>query len=214
MPRRLDPAALDRFLDELGRTRRLARAIAVSGCSRSALFKRRARDPVFAGRWVAALAGVDPRRRPGRARIGPAAERLFLGALLWGATIRAAAARTGFSHASFYARARQSQRFAALLRDVLRAGADRRLIRRLKLDRPMDRDPEPLLFDETVPDPSISVEQALIQLHLHNPNLRFQRNWQRRRRPPSFDRVRPEIIARFNALARFWHWQETGNWLG
>ena len=214
MPRRFDPAALDRFLAELTRTGRLARAVAASGCSRSGLFKHRARDPGFAQRWDAALASHQPAKRLRRRRLGHPAERIFLAAVMRGAPLRAAAEEAGFAHSSFLARARTDPGFAALLKDALITGRDRRFISRRRLDR----DPSGLVDIEfKVPDELIpmSPEQILIQLHLHRKNGRLQRHVDRRfGAPKPLDQVKPEILALLAALQRMWRWQETGRWLG
>ena len=223
MPRVTSPAALDRFLAELGRTGRLRRAAACAHLSRSGLYKRIARDPAFARRCAAALARHARAPYP-RRRIGRAAERRFLAALMRGATVRDAAGATGFSHPSFYVRAHADPRFDARMAAAQSVGADRRTLARLGRfdDNGGWRSNVDLLDDwcpAYVPMPPMAVDQAILQLIFHNPDGAFQRSRRERRGgscpppPLRLEDCRAAILAKLDAFVRLSHFRATGRWL-
>ena len=223
MPRITSPAALDRFLAELARTGTLRRAAAHARLSRSGLYKRIARDPVFARRCVAALARHARAPYP-RRRITRADERRFLAALMRGVTVRDAAGATGFSHPSFYVRAHADPCFAARMAAALALGADRRTLARLGRfdDGGGWRSNVDLLDDwcpAYVPMPPMAVDQAILQLIFHNPDGAFQRSrcegrGGSRRSPPAPLEVHlAAILAKIDAIERIGHYEETGRWL-
>lgn len=141
------------FLAILRRTGNVRAAVREMGVHRAMFTRRRARHPAFAAEWDAALAiaharlqraadasPAEPvpepraiRTRNGRLQLRAhrkgqltrAAEQAFLAALSATANVRLSAAAAGFSHATFYARARANPGFAREMRLALQWGYDR-----------------------------------------------------------------------------------------
>jgi hypothetical protein len=123
------------------------------------------------------------RRRSGRlqlrralpGRITQAAEQAFLAALSATANVRLSAAAAGFSHASFYARARVDPCFAREMRLALAMGHQR-----LELALLANMDPESYAHDswrhnDPPPIPPMTAAEALQLLSLHWKSARLER---------------------------------------
>ncbi len=215
MPRPLKPRQQRenaRFLEALARTGNVRIAARSLGVNRSTYTKRRAQHPAFAAAWDAALAAARPhRRRPRAAGITPEVDAALLEHLREGWSLRLAAENLGFAHASFLARARADPAFAHELKVAAAIGRDRLLLDHM--DRVAAGPPE--RARPNGPLPRMTWEEALHRLHLANPDGRFQRYVERRRRaaprkPLAF--YAPRIRAKFAALMRRGHYQATGRW--
>ena len=194
------------FLAALAKTGNARLAARSLGVHRAAYTKRRARDPVFAAAWEKALEAAPARlRAPRPGGITPAGEAAFLAALEETGSIRRAAARAGFAHTSFLARARRRPALAREMRIRAQIAADRTLYRWMTFDH----DPDP-----TIPVPDMTVEEALFTLYLHRPGGRFQRSVERRPRTPPrpLAELAPRIRAKLRAFERGLHWEKTGSW--
>ena len=204
--KKLTPHELARFLRHLAATGNFALACLALGRARSGLHKRRNRDPAFDAECRAILSAAGPRRRRS-GRIDAAAEHAFLAARAEGASIRAAASAAGFTHPSFYARARTRPAFAREMEIAMNIGADRRLWARIDPSRQHD-------FGAVLPIPPMTVEQAIFQLKFHHAGGAFQRSVTRRDRkpPPYLAEVKAGICARLSAFTRAMHFDRTGSW--
>jgi hypothetical protein len=184
------------FLAELRRTGNVRDAARTLGLHRAMLTKRRAAHPGFAAEWDAALAvanaalasgthdDAEPRivrtasgklqlraRKPGD--LTPAAEQAFLTALAATANIRLSAAAAGYSHATFYARARAHAGFAREMRLALERGYERLELALLESVAPDAHRDDHWRHNAPAPMPPMSPEQALQLLYLHQKEARL-----------------------------------------
>ena len=184
------------FLAALRRTGNVRDAARTLGLHRAMLTKRRAAHPAFALEWDAALAvahatlgqgggdALEPRivrtssgklqlraRRAGD--LTPAAEQAFLTALAATANVRLSAAAAGFSHATFYSRARAHAGFAREMRLALAQGYDRLELALLAGSLPEAHRDDHWRHNESPPLPTMTPEQALQLLYLHQKEARL-----------------------------------------
>lgn len=103
--------------------------------------------------------------RPGR--MTRAAEQAFLSALSASANVRLAAAAAGFSHSSFYLRAKKSPAFAREMRLALASGYERVEAAALRAALPESHQHDAWRHNDPPPVPPMTPSQALQLLSLH-----------------------------------------------
>ena len=184
------------FLAALRRTGNARLAARELGVHRATYAKRRAKDPAFAADWDAALAMAaarlgraappgEPRptrtragrlqlREPKRGALTRAAEQSFLLALSATANIRLSARAAGFSHATFYARARAHPAFAREMRLALEAGYEQVQLALLASMEPDSHADDAWRHNEPPTVPPMTVAQGIQLLALHQKQVRFE----------------------------------------
>lgn len=204
-------AAFLAALRQTGNARAAARTL---GFHRSTMLKRRARDAAFAAEWDAALAvahahlnraapnpdapptgeprairtasgRMQLRTLPARA-LDRAAEQAFLSALSATANVRLSAAAAGFSHSAFYARRRQSPAFAREMRLALETGYERVELALMEAALASSYRDDAWRHNDPPPIPSMTADEALMLLRLHQQSVRLQEE------PPHIKRRRGE----------------------
>lgn len=190
------------FLQALAQTGNTREAARLCGLNRSMLTKRRAKDPVFAAEWEAAVAvGQGAARTPppaataavrrpdyrpvrlanGRVQLrrakprslDRAAEQAFLAALSATANVRLAARAAGFSHSAFYARARTDPGFARELRLALALGYERLEAALIHSFTADAHAHDAWRHNAPPPIPPMTPEQAIQLLTLHQKEVRL-----------------------------------------
>jgi hypothetical protein len=138
--------------------------------------------------------------RPGRRRIGPEAEEVFLDRLAASCNVAYAAAGAGFSKEAFYARRRRDPGFAARWDSALAQGYVR--IEALLIDNAEQalagRAPDP-----ESPIPPMTARDAIMLLQLHQARVAGtarRPGWAPR--PRALDEVRESILAKLAAFDR------------
>jgi hypothetical protein len=193
-------AAFLRIVRRTGNVRDACRAL---GVHRATYTRRRAKCAAFAADWDAALAVASAalavpapptlsrtdregepratrtaggrlqlrRHRPGR--ITRAHEQAFLSALAATANVRLSAAAAGFSHSAFYRRREASPAFAREMRLALQTGYDRIEFALLAGFDPGSHADDAWRRNDQLPMPSMTVDQALMLLQLHQREARL-----------------------------------------
>ncbi|KQM13237.1 hypothetical protein ASE73_12370 [Sphingomonas sp. Leaf24] len=182
------------FLAQLERTGNARDAARVTGLNRAMMSQRRNADPDFAQRWEAALTLAAARlARPDQVQ-GPArvvrskgrlqlrisrtrtidrdAEQRFLAALSATANVRLSARAVGFTHSSFYARARTHPGFAREMRVAIAIGAERLEAALLESGLPESGTHDHWRHNDPPAIPPMTVAQAMQML---NRNVRRER---------------------------------------
>lgn len=202
------------FLKQLRLSGNVREAARVLGVHRSCFTKRRAKHPVFAVEWIAALAVADanahagvavnapartgtPRavvvkgrlqlRRATRGRLTQAARQAFLTALSVSANIRLAAAAAGFSHSAFYRLRERDPGFAREMRRALAEGYENLELALLARIDPCSFADDGWSHNEQPEMPPLTADQMIQLLHLHQKEVRLggERAALRRRRGES-----------------------------
>ncbi|KQT33425.1 hypothetical protein ASG29_05060 [Sphingomonas sp. Leaf412] len=181
------------FLAALRATGNAHAAARATGIGRAKMLKRRAAHPAFATAWDAALAVAQARladpaaspvreaprlvrlksgkvqlraHRPGR--LTRAAEQAFLSALSASANVRLSARAAGFSHAAFYARAREHDGFAREMRLAIQRGYERLELALLDSTLAEAHADDDWRHNDAPAMPPMTPDQALQLLHLHH----------------------------------------------
>ena len=111
------------------------------------------------------------RHQPGR--LTRAAEQAFLSALSATANVRLSAAAAGFSHSAFYHRRRTSPAFAREMHLALQMGYDRVELALIESVSPAAHADDAWRHNDPPPIPSMTADQALQLLHLHQKEARL-----------------------------------------
>ncbi|KQR83183.1 hypothetical protein ASG07_09465 [Sphingomonas sp. Leaf343] len=192
----LENAAFLRLLRRTGNVRQAARDL---GAHRARFTKRRNAHPAFAAEWDAALAFAaarlnanaapsttdsnEPRlirtragqlqlRAPARRQLTTEHEQAFLAALSATANIRLAAKAAGFSHSAFYARRDASPAFAREMRMALKTARERIEMALIESFDPASARDDAWRRNDPPPIPSMTPEQAIMLLQLHDRSAR------------------------------------------
>ncbi len=192
----LENAAFLRLLRRTGNVRQAARDL---GAHRARFTKRRNAHPAFAAEWDAALAFAAARlnanaapsatdanaprlirtraghlqlRAPARRQLTAEHEQAFLAALSATANIRLAAKAAGFSHSAFYARRDASPAFAREMRMALKTARERIEMALIESFDPASARDDAWRRNDPPPIPSMTPEQAIMLLQLHDRSAR------------------------------------------
>ncbi|MBM6575740.1 hypothetical protein KCP91_05100 [Microvirga sp. SRT01] len=193
----LENAAFLRLLRRTGNVRQAARDL---GAHRARFTKRRNAHPAFAAEWDAALAFAAARlnarditpsttdanaprlirkragylqlRAPARRQLTTEHEQAFLAALSATANIRLAAKAAGFSHSAFYARRDASPAFAREMRMALKTARERIEMALIESFDPASARDDAWRRNDPPPIPSMTPEQAIMLLQLHDRSAR------------------------------------------
>ena len=212
------------FLKELRRTGNAREAARRLGLHRARFTRRRAKHPVFAAQWQAALAlshaaltASEPNPRGGQilrradgqlqlrralpGRIDAPAQQRFLAALSASCNVRLAAKAAGFSHAAFYHHKRRNPGFAREWRLALEQGYEQ--LEAALLESCSEDEPELQTWRANDPPaiPPMSASQALQLLYLHQKEARLlaEPDWLKRRKGESHGARSVRLSAMYQA---------------